>query len=220
MQNRLQIKIETNSNIFTIEKGQLKVLLEKRKNEPFKGYWALPTKLLEENISLEDNNKKCIIEKIGNFDFNFFQTHTFSDVDRIIDQRVISTSFIGTIDNITINLKQDQIDEDEYKWFYINQLPKIAYDHEKIINFNIGKIKEKIINSDFLKRFYPSDFTLPELQLVYEDILKIEIDRRNFRKKLINMDMIEDTGYKNDGGNGRPAKLYRFKENNTQKNLF
>ena len=78
----------------------------------------------------------------------------------------------------------------------------------------------KIVNTNILKSLFPSDFTLPELQNVYESILNRTLDRRNFRKKFINLGLIEDTGYKNEGYNGRPAKLYRFKENIKERDLF
>lgn len=220
MNNTLGMKIETIASIFTIEKGELKILLEKRKVEPFKGYWELPRRFFEDDMTLEECNQKCISDKIGNIQLDFFQTYTFSDIDVTTNERVIKTSFVGTIDNISVDLKLNELDENEFNWFYVKQLPKLAFDHEKIIDYNIAIIKERITNIDFLKGFFPSDFTLPELQAIYEDILDIEIDRRNFRKKLINMDVIEDTGYKNDVGNGRPAKLYKFKENVKEKNLF
>ena len=75
-------------------------------------------------------------------------------------------------------------------------------------------------NSNILKILFPSDFTLPELQRLYEQILGKKLDRRNFRKKFINLGLIEDTGDKNEGAAGRPAKLYRLKEQIEERNLF
>ena len=81
-------------------------------------------------------------------------------------------------------------------------------------------LKRKIVNINILKILFPSDFTLPEIQKVYEQILGKTFDRRNFRKKFIALDLLEDTNEKNIGFNGRPAKLYRFKDNIKQVDLF
>ena len=84
----------------------------------------------------------------------------------------------------------------------------------------ITYLKKRIIDSNILKILFPSDFTLPELQNVYEHILGIKLDRRNFRKKLINLGYVTDTGDVNEGYMGRPAKLYRFNEEIESRNLF
>ena len=94
------------------------------------------------------------------------------------------------------------------------------YDHEAIINNSIKSLKQKLSNSTALKTMFPSDFTLPEIQKVYEKLFDLNIDRRNFRKRFIKFDMIEETGEYSDSLNGRPAKLYRFKENIKSINLF
>ena len=96
----------------------------------------------------------------------------------------------------------------------------MAYDHADILHENIEFLRKKIVSSNVLKSLFPSDFTLPELQHAYEQILNKKFDRRNFRKKFINLGLIEDTGDKNVGGNGRPAKLYSFKEVIEERNLF
>ena len=106
------------------------------------------------------------------------------------------------------------------KWFLINELPKIGYDHEEIAINSIETLKKKLLTSESLKTLFPSDFTLPELQKIYEQILGKQLDRRNFRKKFLSLDLIEDTNEKNIGCNGRPAKLYRFKEGIQNINIF
>ena len=82
------------------------------------------------------------------------------------------------------------------------------------------KLKSVLVNTNVLKSLFPSDFTLPELQCVYESIMNVKLDRRNFRKKFISFGLIEDTGYNSAGFSGRPAKLYRFKEDIRDINLF
>ncbi len=212
--------IETLISIFTVDKGTVKVLLFKKKQEPYKGYWMLPGDLLKPNESLDETINGYVIENCGFSNLHVEQCHVFSDVDRIPDTRIIANSYIGLIDSKSVELKQEIPSSIESEWFDIRNIPKTVYDHNYIVAASISYLKEKIVNSNILKILFPSDFTLPELQKVYEQILDRELDRRNFRKKFINMCLIEDTGYKNEGYTGRPAKLYKFKDDFEERNLF
>lgn len=212
--------IETLISIFTIDKGELKVLLLRKKTEPYKGYWILPGGYLRNDETLEDNITDAVLDKTGLLSVYIEQCYTFSTLDRDPDNRLIATSFIGLVDSKSVEIKREERPEYETAWFSISELPKLGYDHENIISRNIDYLKKKIVNSNVLKSLFPSDFTLPELQHVYEQILGKELDRRNFRKKFIGMDLIEDTLEKNTGFNGRPAKLYRFKDEIKEINLF
>ncbi len=212
--------IETLISIFIVEKGVVKILLFKKKNDPYKGYWMLPGSIVGTDETAEENIENYVLENCG-FDNLFIeQSQVFSTPTRIIDRRVIAVTFIGLIDSISVELKQEIPDTVESEWFSISAIPKMAYDHEQIVKKAIENLKTKLINSNFLKILFPSDFTLPELQRVYEQILDKKLDRRNFRKKFINLGLIEDTGYKNEGYTGRPAKLYRFKEEIEERELF
>ncbi len=212
--------VETLISIFTIDKGTLQVLLLRKKSEPYKGYWILPGNILKNNETLEDNVTDAVYDKTGLLNVYIEQCYTFSNIDRDPDNRVIATSFIGLVDSTTVEIKREERKNIETAWFSIDELPKLGYDHENILKRDIEYLKKKIINSNILKILFPSDFTLPELQHVYEQILGKELDRRNFRKKFIGLDLIEDTFEKNIGFNGRPAKLYRFKDDIKEINLF
>lgn len=212
--------LETLISIFTIDKGELKVLLMRKKTEPYKGYWILPGNVLRNDETLEDNVTDAVLDKTGLLNVYIEQCYTFSNIDRDPDGRVIATSFVGLVDSKSVEIKREERPEFETGWFSIDELPKLGYDHEVVINRNIEYLKKKIVNSNVLKSLFPSDFTLPELQHVYEQILGKELDRRNFRKKFIGLDLIEDTLEKNIGFNGRPAKLYRFKDDIKELNLF
>ena len=212
--------IETLISIFTIDKGEFKILLLRKKTEPYKGYWILPGGLLTTRETLEDNVSDVIFDKCGIPDLYIEQCHMFSNFDRDPDNRVVACSYIGLIDSKSVEIKKEDRPYIESAWFSINAIPKMGYDHNEIIKNAIEHLRKKIINSNVLKSLFPSDFTLPELQKVYEVILGRELDRRNFRKKFINLGLIEDTGYKNEGYNGRPAKLYRFREEIKERDLF
>ena len=108
----------------------------------------------------------------------------------------------------------------EFEWFDIEAIPKAAYDHDTIIKDLYEGFKLKIVNSNILKILFPSDVTLPEVQRIYETVLNTKLDRRNFRKKLINLGYIRSTGDMNDGYTGRPAKLYRFNDETKERMLF
>lgn len=212
MKHYLQILI----GIFTIDKGKIKVLLTKKKEEPYKGYWILPSSLLD-NETLEDNVKQNI-QTLGLPPIYTKQTYTYST--KIFEIDCVSTVYLGLIDNVTYSLKLEKQDGIELEWFDVLELPKIAYDHEDVINELYLSFKKQIVNSNILKILFPSDFTLPEVQKIYEQVLDTKLDRRNFRKKLITLGYISDTGDINDGYTGRPAKLYRFNDKVKERDLF
>lgn len=212
--------LETLIGVFTIDKGKIKILLIRKKSEPYKGYWVLPGSILSNQETLEDNVTNVVYDTLGLTNVYLEQCYTFSNLDRMLEERTIATTYIGLIDIITLKFKQQLKDDVELEWFDVDSLPKTAYDHDKIIFKLLETFKKKIINSNILKILFPSDFTLPELQRVYEYVLNKKLDRRNFRKKLINLDYIVDTQDVNEGFSGRPAKLYRFKEDTKERNLF
>ena len=216
---KMNYKLESLISIFTVDKSEIKVLLVRNKKEPYKGYWILPGSVLKENESLEDSITDAIYDQTGLLNVYVEQVKTFSKLNRHIDERMIATSFIGLVDSVSVTIKKEER-KTEMEWFSISNLPKTAYDHEEIIKFAINCLSKKITNSNILKCLFPSDFSLPELQKIYEQILNRDLDRRNFRKKFINLNLIEDTGYRTEGSNGRPAKLYRFKEDVKEIDLF
>lgn len=201
-------------SIFTIEKGVPKVLLIKRKNDPYKDMWALVGGALYNNETIDDGMEREIFEKIGIKLNNKEMFGIFSDVNRSPLMRMIAVGYIGLIDINKVQILKNTSKTSDADWYPLDKIPTLAYDHNEIIKNGMNYLKEKILNSDILKDIYPNGFTLPEIQKVYEIILSKELDRRNFRKKLINLNLIYDTGktIKYDGN--KPAKLYKFKKNN------
>ena len=212
-------KIETLINIFTVDKGEFKLLLVRKKTEPYKGYWMLPGDNLKKDETAEDSITDAVYEKTGILSLYIEQHHTFSKLDRNPDDRVIAVSFIGLIDSVTFSLKREERDI-EMEWFAIDDLPKMAYDHEAITEYAVKYLRKKVVNVNFLRSLFPSDFTLPELQKVYEQILDKKFDRRNFRKKFLTLNLIEDINEKAYSKNGRPPKLYKFKDNLKENDIF
>ena len=214
------IILENRISIFTVEKGKLKVLLQRKSKEPYKGYWELPGETLKNTETLEENIDNLLTETIGTKDIYKEQNYTFSNIDRYPNERVLATSYIALTDKSLVTLKKENCEIEGIEWFDIKELPKIAFDHKEIMDKAREQLKLKLTNTTILKNLFPSDFTLPELQNTFESIMNIKLDRRNFRKKFITLGLIEETGYNNIGGSGRPAKLYRFKEKIKDTNLF
>ncbi len=212
--------LETLISVFTVENGVVEVLLMKKKTDPYRGYWILPTNILTNKETIEENIQATIKNRLGFPNMYLEQGHIFSDLSRDKEERIIGVSYIGLIDTKMLEIKKEDRRDLELKWFNINDIPKMGYDHEEIVKDSIKLLRKKLLNSKVLRNLFPSDFTLPEIQKVYEQILGRELDRRNFRKKFINLGIVVDTGDKNIGGNGRPGKLYRFNDNLKEKDLF
>jgi len=212
--------LESLISIFTIDRGAVRVLLLRKRSEPYRGYWILPGNIVSKNETIEKNILNAVDKKLGLKDVYYEQCGVFSNLNRDPEERIVAVSYIGLIDSFSALFKREDRYEYETAWFKINDIPKMAYDHSEILKNNINFLRSKIVHSNVLKSLFPSDFTLPELQRTYEQILGMTLDRRNFRKKFINLGLIEDTGDKNKSGNGRPAKLYSFKEDVKERILF
>lgn len=197
------------SSIFTVEKGITKVLLIKRTNEPHKGMWALPSGALYNNEDLIDGVKRELKEKTGLENINLQLCNVFGDINRSKLMRMIGISYFGVIDSNKVELLKETLKTSDSLFVPIDNIPNLAYDHNEIINDALEKLKASIFNSDILKSLFPNTFTMPEIQKTYESILGIKYDRRNFRKKMLNL--VEDTNKEDLFLGKKPAKLYKFK---------
>lgn len=206
--------------VFTVDHGITKILLVERKNEPFYGMWSLPGGALYNDEDLEDGMKRELLEKTGLVIPNLKQCSVFGKVHRSPCMRMIGISYFGVIDRFKVELLTSTLKTSNAGWFAINQIPPLAYDHEEIIQDALEKLKESIVESDILEILFPKEFTLPEIQKVYESILGITYDRRNFRKRMLSLELIEDTGETAKFGGKKPAKLYRFRKEKKKKRIF
>lgn len=206
------------ATIFTVEKGNVKVLLVKRDNEPFKDMWALVGGACYNNETLDQAIKREIKEKINLENINLYKTGIFDDIHRSPVYRMFCVSYIGIIDSkkVKINKITEKIKDAE--WFLLDQVPNLAYDGNKILENNLEELKNKIVSTDILKNFYSGTFTMPELLKTYEIILNKKIDRRNFRKKLLNL--VEEVNKEVKFLGNKPAKAYRFKKQIENKNVL
>ena len=196
--------------IFTIDKGNVKVLLIKRKNDPYKGYWGLVGGALYNNETLDLAMNREIKEKTGINNINIYKANIFDALDRSPIFRMLCISYIGIIDSKKVNIKKITEKTEDACWFDIKDVPKLAYDGDEVLSKNLETLKNMIVKTNVLKNFYSGTFTIPELQKTYEIILDKKLDRRNFRKKILNLLDSVNKETKFDGN--KPANLYKFKD--------
>lgn len=209
------------ASIFTVDKGEVKVLLIKRNNEPYKDMWALVGGAIHNDEDLEVGLKREVREKTGINLEHYFLANVFGKVKRSPVMRMVAISYIGVIDRDKVSLVKETLKTNDADWFSIDKLPrKLAYDHEEILKDSIIKLAKLIGETNILKTLLPDCFTMPELQKVYEVILKKEIDRRNFRKRMLTLGLIEDTGKMRKEDNKKATKLYCFTDKVMDKNVF
>ena len=145
--NENNIILENIISIFTIEKGTLKVLLQRKKTEPYKGYWRLPGNILNNAITIEQNIDEILDETIGTSNIYKEQVYTFSNIDRYPSERIIATTYVALTDNKTIEIKKEDAQIEDTDWFDINALPKIAFDHKEIMDKAREELKSKLTNT-------------------------------------------------------------------------
>jgi 8-oxo-dGTP diphosphatase len=204
--------------IFTIQDGDLRILLIKRKNSPFKGKWAIPGGFVEYDEPLEDAAKRELEEETGVRDVYIEQLYTFGEPRRDPRARVITVAYFALVSSEKIVLRP-QTDASDVRWFSMYNLPKLAFDHDQILDCALSRLRNKILSSSAAFQFLQEKFTLTELQSTYESVLGKKIDKRNFRKKILSSNLLEETDEKKIEGRHRPARLYRFSPD-TGKDLF
>ena len=196
--------------IFTIRDDQLKLLLIRRAYKPYRGKWALPGGFVNMNEDLDTAARRELKEETGVAGVYLEQLYTFGAPKRDPRERVITVAYYALIPSDKIQL-QAATDAEAVGWFGLDELPKLAFDHEDIVKMAHGRMVAKLDYSTLAFQFLPDTFTLHELQSIYEIIQQEELDKRNFRKWIIGLGQIEETGQKSKGGAHRPAMLYKTK---------
>lgn len=208
------------ASIFTVQKGEIKVLLVKRKNEPFKGMWSLVGGALYNNETLLEGLQREIFEKSGLTDIKVYPSGIFDRVDRMPNMRMIAITYVGIIDSEKVMVLKKTLKTEDSDWVSIDKVKKLASDHNDILKKGLETLKELIVSSDILESLFPKGFTIPEVQKTYETILGKKFDRRNFRKKLLSLNLIEDANKYVVFEGKKPAKVYKFKKTKKVKNIL
>lgn len=198
--------------IFSLIDDTLKVLLIKRKHWPFQGMWAIPGGFVRMDESLEEAAARELAEETGVKDVFIEQLFTFGDPDRDPRTRVITVAYFAIVPADAVAYHEAGTDAEETAWHAMDNLPELAFDHREILDYALTRLRYKLEYTTVGFELLPNVFTLSELQFAYELVLGEELDKRNFRRKILSADILEDTGKKKREGEGRPAQLYRYKE--------
>ncbi|MBQ4486905.1 MAG: NUDIX hydrolase [Oscillospiraceae bacterium] len=194
--------------IFTIEDDKLKIVLSKRDKDPFKDEYALPGVSVREDETPEEAAQRSIQERTGLSGIFIEQLYTFGDIDRDPRSRTISIAYFALTDRQSLDLEEAGsiaalYDVDEV---LSGKLP-LAFDHARMTELGAARLGGKVMYSDIAFEFVPDEFTLPQLQRVYEILLRKPLYKANFRKMIA--PRVEDTGKMLTGAAHRPSKLYR-----------
>jgi 8-oxo-dGTP diphosphatase len=203
--------IATDVVIFTIVENELKVLLIKMKKHPYERCWAIPGGLVKSDESVDNAARRQLLEKTALKNVYLEQLYTFGEVDRDPFGRVVSVAYFALIPADGLKLKTSE-EYESVEWASVNDLPRLAYDHKNIVNTAIERLRSKLEYTNVVYSLMPEFFSLSDLQKTYEIILNKKFDKRNFRKKLLSLDIVKQTRQTTIGEAHRPAILYQFKE--------
>jgi 8-oxo-dGTP diphosphatase len=187
------------------------VLLVRRANPPFSGFWAIPGGFVQTDESLEVAALRELEEETGVTDVYTEQLYTFGNPDRDPRTRVITVAYFALVPAAALPTPEAGDDAADVRWWSMYDLPPLAFDHAGILEYALTRLRYKLEYTAVGFELLPEKFTLTELQSAYEVILGETLDRGNFRKKLRRASVVEPTRQRRTTG-GRPARLYRFRD--------
>lgn len=206
------LHVSTDIVVLTIQKGRLNVLLRQRYSETLKkSDWALPGGYIRPTEPLEDSAVRTLAHQTGIKDVYLEQLYTFGQPDRHPKSRVITVAYLALIPG---EHAEDVIDSPNIKWHDATDVPVLYLDHADIIKLARTRLVSKLDYSTIACQLVPELFTLSELQQIYEAILGAGLDKRNFRKRVLALECIEQTQHQRKNCSHRPARLYRYTKAN------
>ncbi len=205
------IKLSVDAVVFGYEEGKISVLLIKRKYEPFKDKWAIPGGFVLNDESLEEAVERELQEETG-VKINYLeQLYTFGEPSRDPRGRVVSIAYFGLVRPNTFKIFAST-DASEVQWFTIDELPELSFDHQEILEMSIKRLQGKITYEPIGFELLDKKFPFSDLEKLYTTLLGREIDRRNFRKKILGLNVLDELDEKVSKGSGRPANLFQFNQ--------
>lgn len=194
--------------ILALRDDDLQVLLIKRKYAPFENTWAIPGGFVQATESIEDAAARELYQETGVRGVHIEQLYTFGKVDRDPRGRMITVAYFALVPKpLAVQAGSDTTDA---QWKSVYDMPQMAFDHADIVNYALKRLRYKLEYSAVGFQLLPPNFTLSELQHAYEIVLGESLDKRNFRRRILQADVIEEIGQMHIG-DGRPAKLYRYR---------
>jgi 8-oxo-dGTP diphosphatase len=197
--------------VFGLDDKELKVMLIKRGIAPFKGKWALPGGFVRLNETLDEAARRELEEETGLSKIYLEQLFTFGAIDRDPRERVVSVAYYALV-NLSDHNVQAASDASDAAWFGVHDVPSLAFDHAEILQTALERLRGKLRYQPVGFELLPKKFTLSQLQHLYELVLERELDKRNFRKRVLAMDLLEELDEVEQDVAHRAARLYRFDE--------
>ena len=201
--------LSINCVVFGFEKGTLEVLLVKRDNHREKGKWALPGGFVIKNEDIDQAAVRILDETSNVKNIYLEQVQTFGEVDRFPSRRVISIAYFALINPERHSLKPG-IDTSDVQWYTVKSTPNMPFDHNKIFRSALIKLRKSIRYKPIGFELLPQKFTLTQFQNLYECIMDQKLDKRNFRKKLLSMNLLQKLDEQQQGVPHRAAQLFKF----------
>jgi 8-oxo-dGTP diphosphatase len=204
------IKVAVDAVVFGYDAEEgVSVLLIKRKFEPFQKSWALPGGLVKEEESLEEAVRRELREESG-IDVTYLeQLYSFGKPDRDPRNRVVSITYYGLVRPKDYQLSA-QTDAEDVAWFNIHKLPKLAFDHKQIVEMAIKRLRGKLAYEPVGFELLDKKFPFSDLEKLYQTLLDTELDRRNFKKRIMSYGFLEELNETMQRSLGRPATLFQF----------
>jgi 8-oxo-dGTP diphosphatase len=196
--------------ILTLRENRLHVLLIQRSEPPFAGMWALPGGFVQIDETLEEGALRELAEETGIKEAYLEQLYTYGDPQRDPRGRVVTVAYFALLPSDAPIMTEGGDDASQANWFLADALPTLAFDHADIIAYALRRLRYKLEYTAAGFELLPEEFTLSELQCTYEMILGEHLDKRNFRRRILEAGIIEPTSHLRTG-EGRPARLYRYR---------
>lgn len=195
--------------VFGFDGGELKVLLIERALEPFKGRWALPGGFVRIGETLDEAARRELAEEAGLRSVFLEQLYSFGALNRDPRERVVSVAYYALV-KLSDHRARAATDAVNAEWFPISGIPKLAFDHAEILTTALARLKGKVRYEPIGFELLAPKFTLSQLQHLYEAVLGSELDKRNFRKKVLGYGLLVPLKETQMNGRHRPAQLYQF----------
>jgi len=195
--------------VFGFDDGELKVLLIRRGLPPFKGKWALPGGFVRVEETVDEAARRELVEETGLKNVFLEQLYTFGEVDRDPRERVVSVAYYALV-QLAEHPATGASDASDAAWFPAARPPALAFDHAEILKTASQRLRGKVRYEPIGFELLPEKFTLSQLQHLYEAVLQTEVDKRNFRKKILGMGLLVPLKERARSGAHRPAQLFRF----------
>ena len=197
--------------VFGLDDEDLKVLLIQRGQEPFAGRWALPGGFVRIEEGLEEAARRELQEEAALSRVYLEQLYTFGEPERDPRERVVTVAYYALV-NIRDHTVRAATDARNAAWFSVTDTPTLAFDHARIVQAALQRLKGKVVYQPIGFELLPRKFTLGQLQHLYETVLERPLDKRNFRRKILEMGLLEETDEIEQDVAHRAARLYRFDE--------